>query len=90
MLADFQPPAGRSTKLEPCEGPEVKEAGMGVVVHFAPREAQCDSARTMSVAVRLDLRARLGPVGDQGAPSTCLAHGTATAHEHTRGSTLIN
>lgn len=42
----------------------------------------------MSVAVRLDLRARLGPIRDQGARSTCLAHATTAAHEYARGSTL--
>ena len=42
----------------------------------------------MSVAVHLDLRPRLGPVRDQGARPTCLAHATTTAHEHARGSTL--
>lgn len=42
----------------------------------------------MCVAVRLDLRGRLGPVRDQGARSTCLAHAATAAHEYTRGSTL--
>ena len=54
----------------------------------APREAQFDWAGTMSVAVRLDLRPCLGPVRDQGARATCLAHAATAAHEHARGSTL--
>lgn len=41
----------------------------------------------MSVAIRLDYRPRLGPVRDQGARPTCLAHASTTAHEHARGST---
>ena len=41
----------------------------------------------MSVAIRVDLRPSLGPVRDQGARPTCLAHATTTAHEHARGST---
>ena len=42
----------------------------------------------MSVAIRIDLRPHLGPVRDQGARPTCLAHATTTAHEHARGSTM--
>lgn len=42
----------------------------------------------MSVAIHLDLRSRLGPVRDQGARPTCLAHATTAAHEHALGSTL--
>ena len=42
----------------------------------------------MSVSIRLDLRPQLGPVRDQGARPTCLAHASTTAHEHARGSTL--
>ena len=42
----------------------------------------------MSVAIRLDLRPRLGPVRDQAARPTCLAHAATAAHEHARGSTL--
>ena len=42
----------------------------------------------MSVAIGLDLRPRLGPVRDQGARPTCLAHATTTAHEYARGSTV--
>ncbi len=40
----------------------------------------------MSVAIRLDYRPLLGPVRDQGARPTCLAHASTTAHEHARGS----
>ena len=42
----------------------------------------------MSVTVRLDLRHLLGPVRDQGARPTCLAHASTTAHERARGSTV--
>ena len=40
----------------------------------------------MRVTVRLDFRPLLGPVRDQGARPTCLAHASTTAHEHARGS----
>ena len=40
----------------------------------------------MSVTIRLDFRPVLGPVRDQGARPTCLAHASTTAHEHARGS----
>ena len=42
----------------------------------------------MSVTIRLDSRPLLGPVRDQGARPTCLAHASTTAHEHARGSTV--
>ena len=42
----------------------------------------------MNLAIRLDYRSALGPVRDQGARPTCLAHASTTAHEHARGSTL--
>lgn len=39
----------------------------------------------MNVAIRHDYRPLLGPVRDQGARPTCLAHASTTAHEHARG-----
>ena len=42
----------------------------------------------MSVDIILDRRPLLGPVRDQGARPTCLAHASTTAHEHARGSTV--
>ena len=42
----------------------------------------------MNMTIRLDVRPLLGPVRDQGARSTCLAHASTTAHEHARGSTM--
>ncbi len=42
----------------------------------------------MNMTIRLDARPVLGPVRDQGARPTCLAHATTTAHEHARGSTV--
>ena len=42
----------------------------------------------MSMTIRLDVRPLLGPVRDQGARPTCLAHASTTAHEYARGSTL--
>ena len=42
----------------------------------------------MNFAIRLDYRSALGPVRDQGARPTCLAHASTTAHEHVRGSQL--
>lgn len=42
----------------------------------------------MNVTIRLDFRPLLGPVRDQGARPTCLAHASTTAHEHARGSTV--
>lgn len=41
----------------------------------------------MNVTIRHDYRPLLGPVRDQKARPTCLAHATTTAHEHARGST---
>ena len=40
----------------------------------------------MNVTIRHDYRPLLGPVRDQGARPTCLAHASTTAHEHARGS----
>ena len=40
----------------------------------------------MNVTIRHDYRPFLGPVRDQGARPTCLAHASTTAHEHARGS----
>ena len=42
----------------------------------------------MNVTIRLDYRSWLGPVRDQGARPTCLAHASTAAHEHARGSTV--
>jgi len=41
----------------------------------------------MTVAIEVDLRARLLAVRDQGPRPTCLAHATTVAHEHARGAT---
>ena len=40
----------------------------------------------MTVTIHHDYRPLLGPVRDQGARPTCLAHAATTAHEHARGS----
>ena len=42
----------------------------------------------MSIVIQLDYRLELGPVRNQGARPTCLAHATTAAHEHIRGSTV--
>ncbi len=39
--------------------------------------------------IEVDLRSLLGPVRDQGARPTCLAHAVSAAHEHTRGSPIL-
>ena len=43
----------------------------------------------MNVTIRHDYRPLLGPVRDQGARPTCLAHASTTAHEHARGSKTL-
>jgi len=40
----------------------------------------------MKIEIEVDLRPKLGPIRDQGARPTCLAHATTTAHENCRGS----
>ena len=42
----------------------------------------------MNFTISLDYRSSLGPVRDQCARPTCLAHASTTAHEHARASTL--
>ena len=42
----------------------------------------------MNVTILHDYRPLLGPVRDQGARPTCLAHASTTAHEHARGSKM--
>lgn len=42
----------------------------------------------MSIAIQLDYRPEFGPVRNQAARPTCLAHAATAAHEHTRGSTV--
>ena len=42
----------------------------------------------MNFDIHLDYRSSLGPVRDQRARPTCLAHASTTAHEHARGSSL--
>ena len=42
----------------------------------------------MNVTIHRDYRPLLGPVRDQGARPTCVAHASTTAHEHARGSKM--
>ena len=42
----------------------------------------------MSLAIAFDYRSTLGPIRDQGARPTCLAHAVSTAHEHARGNAV--
>ena len=51
-----------------------------------PHQMRGPRTHRMSVTIRVDYRPRLGPVRDQGARPTCLAHASSAAHEHARGS----